>query len=57
MKRKELLIVGITAFITAILSIVLSGMLFGSSKKNAIKVPEVIKISSDFPSRWPTVGS
>ena len=50
MKRKELMIIGLTAFIAAIFSIVLSGLLFGSPKKNPIKVPVVDKISSDFPS-------
>ncbi|MBX4197094.1 hypothetical protein KW801_00875 [Candidatus Saccharibacteria bacterium] len=50
MKQKDLLIVGITAFVAAIFSIVLSGVLFGSPKKNPIKVPVVDKISSTFPS-------
>lgn len=50
MKQKDLIIIGLVAFITAILSIVLSGVLFGSPKKNPIKVPVVDKISSNFPS-------
>jgi hypothetical protein len=50
MKQKELLIIGMTAFIAAIFSIILSGVLFGSPKKNPIKVPVVTKISSTFPS-------
>ncbi|MBX4201731.1 hypothetical protein KW803_02460 [Candidatus Saccharibacteria bacterium] len=50
MKQKEWLVIGAVAFITAILSFVLSGALFGSPKKNPIKIPEVTKISSTFPS-------
>lgn len=49
MKQKELLIIGMTAFVAAIFSIFLSGILFGSPKKNPIKVPVVEKISSNFP--------
>lgn len=50
MKRKELITIALVSFIAAILSIVLSGILFGSPKKNPIKVPVVNKISSNFPS-------
>jgi hypothetical protein len=50
MKRKELMIVALTAFIAAIFSIVISGVIFGSPKKNPIKVPVVDKISSEFAS-------
>jgi len=50
MKRKELLIIGMTAFIAAIFSFVISGVVFGSPKKNPIKVPVVTPISSSFPS-------
>jgi hypothetical protein len=49
MKRQDLLIIGGVAFITAILSFVISGALFGSPQKNPIKVPVVHKISSEFP--------
>ena len=49
MKQKEVMVVGAVAFVAAILSFVLSGALFGSPKKNPIKVPEVTKISSSFP--------
>lgn len=50
MKQKEILIVGLTAFVTALFAFLLSGVLFGSPKKNPIKVPVVEKISSEFPS-------
>jgi hypothetical protein len=49
MKRKELLIIGGVAFVAALFSLVLSGVLFGSPKKNPIKVPVVNQISSQFP--------
>jgi hypothetical protein len=49
MKRQNLIIVILTAFIAAILSIVVSNALFGSPQKNVIKVPQVQKISSTFP--------
>lgn len=49
MKRKDLLLIGGVAFIAAIFSFVLSGIIFGSPKKNPITVPVVNKISSDFP--------
>ena len=50
MKRKDVLIIGIAAFIAAIFSFVLSGVIFGSPQKNVIKVPVVTKIDSTFPS-------
>jgi hypothetical protein len=49
MKQKEILIVGVVAFITALISFVISGAIFGSPKKNPIKVPVVTPISSNFP--------
>ncbi len=50
MKRKDLLIVAVAAIFTALFSIILSGVLFGSPKKHPIKVPVVDKISATFPS-------
>jgi hypothetical protein len=50
MNKKELTIVAIAAFIAAIFSIILSGAIFGSPKKNSIKVPVVEAINSNFPS-------
>jgi hypothetical protein len=49
MKQKELLVIGMVALVAAIFSIIISGILFGSPKKNPIKVPVVEKISSSFP--------
>lgn len=49
MKRKELAVIAAVALFSAIISIFISGALFGSPKKNPIKVPVVYKISSDFP--------
>jgi hypothetical protein len=49
MKHKDLIIIGLTAFLAAILSFVISGILFGSPKKNPIKVPVVDKIEPTFP--------
>jgi hypothetical protein len=49
MKQKELLVIGMVAFVAAIFSIIVSGILFGSPKKNPIKVPVVEPISSSFP--------
>lgn len=49
MKRKEIMIIGATAILAAIFSIILSGAVFGSPKKNAIKVPVVSKIDPVFP--------
>lgn len=50
MKRKDLIIVGVVAFVAALFSFVLSGAIFGSPKKNPVKVPVVYSISSEFPS-------
>ena len=50
MKRKDLMIIAATAFIAAIFSIILSGALLGSPKKNPIKVPSVDVINAIFPS-------
>jgi hypothetical protein len=50
MKRKELVIIVAVALVTAIISMLISGALFGNPNKNPIKVPEVDKISADFPS-------
>jgi hypothetical protein len=49
MKRKEWLVIIAVGGISAIISILISGALFGSPKKNPIKVPVVQKISADFP--------
>ena len=49
MKQKDWVLIGAVGFISAILSIVLSGVIFGSPKKNPIKVPVVTKISPTFP--------
>ena len=49
MKQKDWVIVSAVGFISAIISIVLSGIIFGSPHKNPIKVPVVNKISSEFP--------
>ena len=49
MKQKDILLIGAVAFVAAIFSFVLSGVIFGSPHKNPIKVPVVNKISSDFP--------
>jgi hypothetical protein len=49
MKQKDMVIMGGVAIVAALFSIVLSGVIFGSPKKNPIKVPVVHKISSTFP--------
>ena len=49
MKQKDMLIMGGVAVVAVLFSIVLSGVIFGSPKKNPIKVPVVHKISSSFP--------
>lgn len=49
MKRKELITIASVAVIAAIFSIILSGILFGSPKKNPIKVPVADKINPSFP--------
>jgi len=49
MKRQELLLIGLTAFVAAIFAIILSGVILGSPKKNPIKVPVVNAINSSFP--------
>ena len=49
MKRKEMLIFGAVGFVAAILSFVVSDMIFGNPKKQPIKVPVVQVISTDFP--------
>lgn len=50
MKQKDWIIIGAVGFVSAIISILLSGVIFGSPKKHPIKVPEVTPISSEFPS-------
>jgi hypothetical protein len=50
MKKKDLIIVGGVAFIAALISFVASSAIFGSPKKNPVKVPVVQPISSSFPS-------
>jgi hypothetical protein len=49
MKKNDLAIIIGVGFVAAIISFIISGALFGSPKKNPIKVPVVTKISSDFP--------
>ena len=49
MKRKDLLILSAVALISAVFSLILSNVIFGSPSKNPIKVPEVQKITSTFP--------
>jgi hypothetical protein len=50
MKHKELTVIGLAAFLAAIFAFILSGAIFGSPKKNIIKVPQVDAINSSFPS-------
>jgi hypothetical protein len=49
MKRNDVLLIGLVAFIAVILSFVVSNVVFGNPQKNAIKVPVVTPISSQFP--------
>lgn len=49
MKQKDLIVVVCVAIFAAVLSFVVSNALFGSPKKNPIKVPVVEKITSSFP--------
>ena len=49
MKRKEIAIIAVVAIVAAVISIIISDAIFGSPKKNPIKVPVVVKISSNFP--------
>ena len=49
MKQKDLAVIIAVAFFAAVFSLILSGALFGSPKKNPIRVPVVDKISSTFP--------
>jgi len=49
MKSKELAIIGGVAFVAAIFSFVLSGVIFGTPQRNPIKVPVVHKIDPSFP--------
>jgi hypothetical protein len=48
-KRKEIMLLGAVAFIAVILSFIISSVIFGSPKKNPVKVPVVTPISSNFP--------
>lgn len=50
MKRKDVYVIAVVGIIAAVVSIIISSSLFGSPKKNVIKVPVVNKISSEFPS-------
>ena len=50
MKQKDIALIAGVALITAIISLVISGALFGSPNKNPIKIPVLTKISPDFPS-------
>jgi len=50
MKQKDLLVVGMVGIVAAIFSFIISGAIFGTSRKNLIKVPVVQQISSNFPS-------
>lgn len=49
MKRKELTIIIMTGILAALFSFIISGIVFGTPKKNPIKVPEVAKIDPNFP--------
>lgn len=49
MKRQQLIVIAAVGLVSALLSIVISSAIFGTPKKNPIKVPVVQKISSDFP--------
>jgi hypothetical protein len=49
MNRKNLTILIGVALVTGLVSIVLSGVIFGNSTTNSIKVPVVTKIDSSFP--------
>lgn len=50
MKQKDIAVIVGVAFVAAIFSFVVSGAIFGTPKKNQIKVPVVQPISSNFPS-------
>ena len=49
MKKHDLMLIGLVAFIAIIFSFIISNSIFGNQKKNAIKVPVVTPISSKFP--------
>lgn len=49
MKKREWILIGGVAIIAAVISLLVSDSIFGSPKKHPILVPEVEKISSDFP--------
>lgn len=49
MRRKDMMLIGLVGFIAIILSFIVSNAIFGSPKKNAVKVPVVTPISSKFP--------
>jgi hypothetical protein len=48
-KRKDLMIVGVIAFIAALFSLFVSNAIFGSPSRNPIKVPVVHEINPEFP--------
>jgi hypothetical protein len=48
-KRQDLIVIVIVGLIAALISIVVSGAIFGTSKSRPIKVPVVDKISPTFP--------
>ena len=49
MKKNDLMLIGVVAFIAVILSFIISNIVFGSPQKHPIKVPVVTPISSTFP--------
>jgi hypothetical protein len=49
MKQKDWFVIGAVAVFAAIVSFLVSGAIFGSPQKHPIKVPDVTKITSDFP--------
>lgn len=49
MKRKDMLLIGVIAFFSAVISLVVSNMLFASPNNRQQQVEVVEKISPDFP--------
>ena len=49
MRRKDIVIIGLTALVAGFFSFVLSSKIFGSPKTHPIKVPVVQKIDPQFP--------
>jgi len=48
MKRQDIVLIAVSSVVAAIFAVVISGVLFGGQRKQ-ITVPNVEKISSDFP--------